>query len=136
MTEIVSQLTDDEYAVLMIADQGQHMLAIGRWEKPVKNLVACGYMRKVDDVNYLITDAGRQAMQSRDKEDDAALLTVFNHGINMKNAHAQIAESLQSAALHLSHAVRATTMVTGDTPEFAAKKWALEIEKRALELLK
>lgn len=132
----MSELTDDEYAVLMIADQGQHMLAIGRWEKPVKHLVTGGYMRKVDDVNYLITDAGRQAMQARGKEDDTALLTVFNQGIALRNGREQATQSVEQAAIHLSHAIKATIAITGDAPEFAAKKWLGEIEKRALELLK
>lgn len=62
-------LTDDERAVLMIAAQGQYMIPMGRWEKPILSLAVRGLMRKLDDVNYVITEAGRLA--SGDAEDDA-----------------------------------------------------------------
>lgn len=62
-------LTDDERAVLMIAAQGQYMIPMGRWEKPILSLAVRGLMRKLDDVNYVITEPGRLA--SDDVEDDA-----------------------------------------------------------------
>ena len=53
-------LSEDESVVLSIAAEGASMMAIGRWEKPVKRLTTLGYLRAADKFNYFITDAGRQ----------------------------------------------------------------------------
>ena len=55
-------MTDDEYTVLMIAAEGESMIPIGRWEEPIRTLTLAGLMRKLDQVNYVITQAGRCAM--------------------------------------------------------------------------
>lgn len=70
--EIIHPLSDDERTVLMIAAQGESMIPIGRWEGPIKRLTALGYMRRLDDVNYVITDAGRSAIDAAEAEVDAA----------------------------------------------------------------
>jgi hypothetical protein len=58
-------LTDDERTVLLIAAAGNPMLAIGRWEVPIRSLVASGLMARdasrADVENYVITEAGRKA---------------------------------------------------------------------------
>jgi hypothetical protein len=69
VNEIIAPLSEDERAVLMIAAQGQYMIPIGRWEQSVKALTARGFLRKLDNVNYVITEAGRKA--SEDAETDA-----------------------------------------------------------------
>lgn len=63
MTEIVTPLTDDERAVMMIAAKGNYMMAIGRWEGPVKRLERRGFLQMLDAVNYVITAAGRAALE-------------------------------------------------------------------------
>ncbi len=65
----MSELSQDEVAVLLIAKQGQSMIPIGRWEKPTLDLAAKGLLRRADAVNYFITDKGLQAIQQRDDED-------------------------------------------------------------------
>ncbi len=69
MNEIVAPLSNDELTVLMIAKRGEYMIPIGRWEMPIKSLTARGLMRRLDDVNYVITDAGMKASEAA--EDDA-----------------------------------------------------------------
>lgn len=67
--EILAPLSSDERTVLMIAAEGQYMIPIGRWEQPIKALAARGFLHKLDDVNYVITEAGRAA--SNESEADA-----------------------------------------------------------------
>ena len=74
-------LTDDEFAVLMIASRGEYMLAIGRWESSTKNLAARGLMQ-LQMLNggpqYTITDAGRAAIARREAEENQELATIVN----------------------------------------------------------
>ena len=77
MNEIIAPLNEEERAVLMIAAQGQYMIPIGRWEAPIKSLAARGYMTKLDDVNYVITAAGREASDSAETD---ALRDYINAG--------------------------------------------------------
>jgi hypothetical protein len=68
MTVIVP-LSDDERVVLMIAAEGSFMIPIGRWRETILALASRGFLRKLDDVNYVITEAGRAASDAA--EDDA-----------------------------------------------------------------
>lgn len=63
-------MTNDEMTVLMIAAQGEAMIPIGRWEKPIRDLTAQGLMRKLDGVNYVITDEGRRAVKTEEQQRD------------------------------------------------------------------
>lgn len=64
-------LTTDELTVLMIAAQGESMMAIAHWKQPVESLIAKGYLqsRGDDNFNCVITPAGRAACEARDRED-------------------------------------------------------------------
>src|SRR5262245_6548920 len=53
------ELEGDERICLNIAFHGQLMLAIGRWEGPIKSLSRKGLMRKSGH-GYAITDKGRE----------------------------------------------------------------------------
>lgn len=81
-------LTQDEYAVLMIAEKGESIAAIGRWEKPIQSLVARGLMRANDKFNNVITDAGRVAVE---KEDDSVIGEVLE--VNNKIAKQKMLRS-------------------------------------------
>ncbi len=63
-------MTNDELTVLMIAAEGGSMAPIGRWEKPIRDLVSRGLMRKHDGVNYVITSAGMDAVLLEEKQRD------------------------------------------------------------------
>jgi hypothetical protein len=73
-----AELTEDEFTVLLLADDGMYMAPIGRWKEPILSLTAKGYMRKCDVVNYTITETGHQARVERDNADDKALLDALN----------------------------------------------------------
>lgn len=68
---VIAPLTDDERTVLMIACRGQYMIPHGRWREPVLTLAARGFLQKLDDVNYVITAAGRAASDTT--EDDVMM---------------------------------------------------------------
>ena len=70
-------LTEDEFAVLMLADDGMYMAPIGRWKEPILALTEKGYLQKYDVVNYTITETGHRARVERDKADDKALLDIL-----------------------------------------------------------
>ena len=63
-------LSDDEYTCLSICGQGESLAAIGRWKPSVESLVAKGLLLHHDIANHTITDAGRQALQERETQDD------------------------------------------------------------------
>lgn len=69
----MSDLTQDEFTILLIADGGVSMAPIGRWKASILSLTEKGLMQRLDDVNYTITDEGRAAREARDEEDDIAI---------------------------------------------------------------
>jgi len=121
-------ITDDEMAVLLIAAQGEYMIPIGRWESPTKSLAEKGLLRKIDDVNYVITSAGADAAEKHDKADFQALFDASN---KLHNASAQYQQSCREAAKHLVVAAKAAAIVTGVSPVEALKKLSLETIKLA-----
>ena len=50
----MSDLTDDEFALLEIASHGESMIPIGRWEGPLRSLAARGLMFAADTANYIM----------------------------------------------------------------------------------
>ncbi len=127
----MSDLTNDEWTILLIAKQGQYLAPIGRWEKPVKSLAEKGLLQRLDSVNYAITPKGSEFA---DKQEDDELRGFLEAGIKARNGHEQARQSIEQAALHLSLAARASA-ATGDSPEVAAKRWSVVVLDRALELL-
>ena len=136
-TETSGELTTDELAVLMIAEKGELMIPIGRWEAPIKSLAAKGYMTQaikgaLGAVNYIITDAGRRACID-DEESEARNLLAMNNKFVERRSSAQ--HSVEQAAIHLANAARASAALTGDPLDIAARRWHEPVLRRALELL-
>jgi hypothetical protein len=77
MTEAV-RLTDDEYTILMIANDGESMIPIGRWKDAVEHLVALGYLWQQNQFNCTITERGKQALKTHEGAIDLELAEVFN----------------------------------------------------------
>lgn len=69
----MSDLTQDEFTVLLIAAEGESMIPIGRWKEPLLALTERGLMLKNDEFNYEITALGRAAVVARNETDDADL---------------------------------------------------------------
>ena len=129
-------ISDAEYSVLMIAAEGEYMLAIGHWEAPTKSLASRGLMQ-CQQINggpqYTITQAGRDAVAQRATDDDKRLTAAL---VSSNNEVAGIRTHIERAAEHLAIAARKSKDITGDDPKYAAKRWSDEIHRVALEMLK
>ncbi len=129
----MSDLSQDELTVLMLAAKGESMIPIGRWEKPIKNLAAKGYLHAHDASNYVLTDLGR--LQLDDGQDDEARQIIEITG-KIASAQSEIQKHVEEAARHLSFAAKASARLTGHAAEDAGKQWADATVKRMLEILK
>ena len=78
-------LSDDEYTVLMLANDGNSMIPIGRWKKPILDLTDKGYMKEHDSVNYGITSKGRQALHAHEEKVDLGLIEACDKVAKSKN---------------------------------------------------
>jgi len=143
----MSDLSDDELTVLMIAEAGESMIAIGRWKQPTESLIAKGYLqsRGGDNFNCIITEAGRAACKEAEYApyrtacmggEDAPYKEMIETGSKIGATQKAIRDFAEQAAQLLAKAAQASNRVTGDTPEVAAEKWSGIILRRALELLR
>lgn len=130
---VVLALSDDEFTVLMIAAEGESLMPIGRWEAPVTNLVARGYLRSLDRFNNIITTEGRRVIEQRNTEDQGAINQTFQ---KVSLAQAEARKAAEEAALALARAARASIDVTGDRVDTAVLNWNAEVLKRALALVR
>ena len=71
-------LTNHEFAVLLLADEGESLIPIGIWEKQIKPRETLGLLKKNDEVNYVITEAGRLARKARDDNDGAEMSRLLS----------------------------------------------------------
>ena len=132
----MSEISDDDFSVLMIAKQGQSMIPIGRWKSPVLKLAQRGLLQCVDSVNYVITPQGEAMCDERDRSDDDSFRQILESSNKIANARTQAQQSVEQAALHLSYAAKASALATGDSPETAVYRWIDAIKYRAIEILK
>jgi hypothetical protein len=125
-------LSPDERTVLEIADRGESMMPIGRWQSPVESLVAKGFLRRVDKFNNYITEAGREALGvEQDEADDQLLRALVKRGhatVTYQRAGEDIAKGLVALAKEASQA-------TGDDQLVALRACAEAVTKRAAEIL-
>lgn len=132
----MTDLTPDERTVLMIAAEGQSMIAIGRWEQPIDSCVAKGLMERADKFNNFISAKGRAALDLEDKADDSYYRGILETAAKVRNQRQQAIMSAEQAAQHLAYAARASAPATGDTLENAARQWSVAVLEKALEILK
>lgn len=128
-------ISDDEFTVLSIAHEGQSMIPIGRWQKPVESLRTRGYMLAIDGANYIITTAGRTAWKAADAERDKGLGQMIEMASRVGNARHRAAELAEAAALKFAAAVSITVQTTGETQDVAVALWGNEILRRTMVLL-
>lgn len=132
----MSNLTDHERAVLMLAAEGKSMIPIGIWEKPILNLTVLGLLQKFDSVNYGITDAGRKILNDVQAEEDDDFKRAFAKVSDDRNAQQQAVQSTTQAAQHLVFAAKAAAKLSGNTPEQECWQIGQATISRAMELLK
>lgn len=131
-----SSLTDHEYAVLMLAADGNSMIPIGIWEKPILNLTVLGLLKKFDSVNYGITDSGRKMLADRQHEEDDDFKQAFAKLNDDRNAQQQSVMSTNQAAQHLVFAARAAAKLSGNSAKMEVWSIGQGVIQRAMELLK
>lgn len=140
MTDIRSPLTEDEATVLEIAAKGMPMIAMrdGRWRDPIRSLVRRGFLKDEtgDMFNCVITDAGRAAMGGQEAEDDRAIGRSIDRMREMAIAQKSIQEMAEQCAQVLVKIAEASSVVTGDAKELAARNWSKVILDRCKELLR
>ena len=71
-------LTNQEFAVLLLADDGESLIPIGIWEKPIKTLATLGLLKKQDGANYVITAEGHAARIARDENDETEMQRILS----------------------------------------------------------
>ena len=71
-------LTNHEFAVLLLADDGESLIPIGIWEKPIKTLEALGLLKKNDGANHVITAEGHAARIARDDNDETEMQRILS----------------------------------------------------------
>ena len=135
----MSDLSQDELTVLLIAAKGESMMPIGRWREPTVNLIARGYMKPrphpgdpTGHFNNYITPEGMAVAQQNDDDTirDANMLSQ-----SILREQRKIRANAEQIAAQLVDLATASNKVTGDEPKVALEKWARLILKRALELL-
>lgn len=129
-------ITDDELTVLLIAAQGESMMPIGRWEKPVEALVAKGYLRANDRFNNVITPEGKAVLADREKQDDEVYRDILRMGNRVQNVRQQATSLVSEAAQKLAAAARISSQITGLTEKASVESWGRELIRSALEQVK
>ena len=128
----MTDLTQDELTVLMIAAEGESMMPIGRWEDPVNNLVAKGYLKRNDKFNNYITTEGRKALNRDQIETTKARIETTNQIVDGREKARRLAEKIAGQLVELANL---SNKVTGDNQIEALERWSRLILARALELL-
>ena len=136
----MSDLSQDELTVLLIAAKGEPMMPIGRWKAPTEQLVKRGYIKPhphpgdpTGHFNNYITPEGRAAVEIAEDEPLREMLQV---GASIQHEHRKIRAHAEQIAVQLVELAQASHKVTGDTPVQALENWSRTILKRALDMLK
>jgi len=136
----MSDLSQDELTVLLIAAKGEAMMPIGRWRAPAERLVEKGFLKPQPHLgdptgffNLHITPAGRSEVQ-RDEQD--TMLTMASLSAAIEHDTRKIRADAEQIATQMVDLALASSKVTGEPPLEAMAKWGKLIGQRALELLK
>ena len=128
----MTELTQDELTVLLIAAGGESMMPIGRWASPVESLVRRGYLHANDRFNNVITPEGRAAAELTQASNERAVGAVNNE---IQVAQARARQMAQGIATQLVELSQISSKVTAEAPKKALERWSRIILTRALELL-
>lgn len=131
----MTDLSQDELTCLMIAAEGQSLIAIGRWEKPLASLVQRGLVTRHDKANHSITDAGRLALADEERKTDHALGQMIEGSSRIGSEQARIRAQAEQMAQTLATMANDSSRITRDATTDAARKWSDIVLNRALEIL-
>lgn len=135
----MSNLSNDELTVLMIAAENQPMMPIGRWEAPCKSLVDKGLLSATPSFNdpsglhnLRITKAGRAAATEGEDDSIRDLITVNNR---IATGRQETAAAASAIAVQLVDLAEKSSAITGDSKVHALREWSKVILAKALEKL-
>lgn len=135
----MSELSQDELTVLMIAAEGEPMAPIGRWKEPTEALVRKGLLKPYKHVgdptgyfNNYITPAGKTALKADEDGSTTQLAMTIS---KIDNAHATARRNAEAIAVQLVDLAELSYKITGDDKVKALRNWAKVILTRALELM-
>ena len=129
----MTDLTEDEVTVLMIAAEGESMMPIGRWAAPVESLIRKGYLSRTSKFNNYITDEGRKAVETHDTAHVKAVLEATNQ---IAGAHTRMVSRAAEIAALLAELAMFSAAVTGKDRLSELKHWARVILEDAKERVK
>ena len=128
-------ITQDERTVLMIVNRGEYMLAIGRWELPIKSCAKQGFLKSefiAGGPQYTITEAGHTELDVAEHEENQQLANIIN---SSSATLASIRGKAEQSAQLLAQAAKESEQATGDAAKVAAERWSEMILKRALDII-
>ncbi len=109
----MSDLTGDEFTCLEIMSRGEALLAISRWESPLKSLAQKGLADPQDGFNYIITEKGREALGGHKQEVDTDWANSFIKVNNTRYFERHSAE--KSAGVYVVKGVLFFKLLDGST---------------------
>ena len=123
----MSDLTQNELTVLLIAAKGEPMMPIGRWKAPAESPVAKGFLKPrahagdpTGFFNLHITDTGRAEVTCAERDDVMHANMVVG---SIEHEHRKIRANAEQIAVQLVDLAQASRQVTGDPPVEALEKW-------------
>ncbi len=126
------ELSQDELTCLAISNEGENMLAIGRWEKPIDRLVELGLLKRFDKFNHAITPKGKQVYAASMDVVDSSYAKLAIDVVNVKEKYQA---AMEEAAQKLAEAAKHKQSLTGQFPNQCAYGLAQETLKRTLEII-
>ena len=136
----MSDLSQDELTVLLIAAKGEPMIPIGRWAEPTKSLIKMGYLKPHEHpgdptghFNNYITPEGMALAQ---RSDDDVVRDAVMVSSSIQHEQRKIRANAEAIAVQMVDLAMASSKMTGDAPLVAMEKWGKIIGKRAMEMLK
>ena len=138
----MSNLTQDELTLLLIAAKGEPMMPIGHWKAPAEQLIARGFLKPNPSpqdptgmFNLRITEAGRAAAQREDTAYDRQLGDIITKSRQIGHTQAKARAAAEQIAVQLVDLAEMSSQMTGDDKVTALRNWARIILERALEKL-
>ena len=135
----MTDLSQDELTILMIAATGEPMMPIGRWEAPAKSLVAKGFLKgrcsPQDPEGMFNLHITPEGVTAAEKGEDDSYRAVLNVGATIQHEQTKARKHAEQIAVQLVDLAEAASRVTGESRIDALRQWAKVILERSLEMI-
>ena len=136
----MTDLSEDELTVLLIAARGEPMMPIGRWKVPAESLVARGLLQGTASpqdpsgmFNLRITATGKKEVERQDTVYEQQLGDVITKSRQINHIQNKARAAAEQIAVQLVDLAEMSSEATGDDKITALRNWARIILERALE---